>query len=342
MNIEQIKADAPKDATHYRKDIKAYLCINEQEDHGEKQTFTYIWSDGWIDAKPQPSKELINLSDDIDLDVVYFSLNIENEEELQEWEAISKWLADKKIRVWDTELVRGPAYEDESCRALREYLAKGNPKFTLDSNCLFDDQLNTYPVEGVSENGYRLFDANIYRFLNRNIKCGYYIRNIDELRAVRNKFVKCGYCGNQELASNQFCTKCLGSQYLKESDLKLVRMQKIGANGPKREELTETEFKTIKPLYDEAQLKAIEERNEKKRAEVMKTREAVIAHANIECDGILWFIDNGFDVANIIYYKHTGAFCFGWRTAYNEEQAKEIQSKLTRLECSFKTEIKTA
>ncbi len=63
MNIEQIKADAPKNATHYRKDIKAYLCINEQEAHGEKQTFTYIWSDGWIDAKPQPSEELISLTE---------------------------------------------------------------------------------------------------------------------------------------------------------------------------------------------------------------------------------------------------------------------------------------
>lgn len=62
MNIEQIKANNPSNlSTHYNTRLNAYICINEQEAHGEKQTFTYIWSNGWLDAKPQDEKELIAL-----------------------------------------------------------------------------------------------------------------------------------------------------------------------------------------------------------------------------------------------------------------------------------------
>jgi hypothetical protein len=51
------------------------------------------------------------------------------------------------------------------------------------------------------------------------------------------------------------------------------------------------------------------------------------AVAEIELNGKLWFIEHGLDYDNLIYYKHTGRFNFGWR-----KSIKHKEGIITKLE----------
>lgn len=41
--------------------------------------------------------------------------------------------------------------------------------------------------------------------------------------------------------------------------------------------------------------------------------------AKTERDGFLWFMNRGIRVDNLIFYTHTGCFCFGWRSPIDAE-----------------------
>ncbi len=57
----------------------------------------------------------------------------------------------------------------------------------------------------------------------------------------------------------------------------------------------------------------------KLRSEAIADFEKSVAAKKKELDGTLWLLDHRIPDSNAIYYKHTGRWCFGWRTPYTGE-----------------------
>lgn len=206
-------------------------------------------------------------------------------------------------------------------------------ELALDVKHVFDNQWNTEPLEE-GKSGLRVFDwAQDYRPNgSATIKRGHYLDITEEIRALRKDRHACGYCGFQCSAKDAtpFCPRCIGSEYLKVSDLPLTRMKPINA-GSKRANLTEQELAERLPLYKAAQMFGNTERDKtriaKRRADILKKRDSVIKNANTEFDGLTWLMDRGI-TADPIYYSHTGRFCFGWRAPVDTALIDDLRESL--------------
>lgn len=219
----------------------------------------------------------------------------------------------------------------------------------LETAHLFSNQWNTAPIPGVSDLGYRVFDwaLDYMPSRNPNLKQGHYLEQTDAMREIRRNTDGCGYCGKQEPAAKGyvFCPHCLGSQYLKASELHLTRMQPVNTPfAAKRAELTDAERAHLLPLYREAQLhgrtEADRKRIAKARADITHARISTIANANVEADGLLWLMDRGIRTDNVIYYNHTRRFCFGWRAPVDAEFLSAVLDVAS--EFPYPYDIKTA
>lgn len=190
----------------------------------------------------------------------------------------------------------------------------------LEVGHLFADQWNTHPI-GDSVIGQRVFDwaedYNSSMGAPLNIKRGHYLVQVPEMAEVRRNTVRCGYCGKQEPAAKGyvFCPHCLSSAYLDEGSLHLTRMCPISEDT--RRALTEQELAHLLPLYKQAQITGAEARtvvrNKAQRQAVLDKYTAETSNATIERDGMLWLLDKGVNMDNVIYYPHTKVFCIGWR-----------------------------
>lgn len=195
-----------------------------------------------------------------------------------------------------------------------------NTPIGIETEHLFGNQWNTTPIEGKSETGLRVHDwAQDYpaNFSNY-IKKGHYIDVTPEMKAALDNTHKCGYCGKQEPAQKGyvFCPHCIDSEYLTEDNLHLTRMQAV-SNNKNRKPLSEAEKAHLLPLFIKAQTEGNSERSkakiEKRRADLLKEKEEAIRVAETEYNGLLWLMDREIKTDNVIFYKHTGVFCFGWR-----------------------------
>lgn len=206
----------------------------------------------------------------------------------------------------------------------------------LDTAHLFSNQWNTHADSPTNPNT-RVFDwhgAYDPRNGRNEYPSGHYLIVTDEMRVIRNNTYKCGYCGKYSSRDDVFCKRCLGSEYLSEGDLDLLRLMPVSFDGS-RAPLTGEELATLKPLYLAAQLKAADVRTEeerhaviKKRDAAIKKRDAAIAKAQAECDGMIWLMDNGIKTDNCIYYDHTGVFCFGWRRGLCDDEKAQLTEAL--------------
>jgi len=220
---------------------------------------------------------------------------------------------------------------------------------TLETEHLFLNQWNTAPIAGVSDLGMRLMDwsQNIFR-QSGSIKSGYWLEQTPEMRDVRRNTNECGYCGHQQPAANGavFCPDCLDSEYLKQSDLHLLRLLAID-DGAERAPLTDAEAAHLLPLYKDAQLRGSSERGKKriakKRADIEETYQRKTRTAQIERDGFLWLMDHGMPVVlvdNCIYYAHVDKFSFGWHSPVDAVLVSELLDVIS--EFPFVYEIKCA
>lgn len=210
---------------------------------------------------------------------------------------------------------------------------------------LFENQWNTGPTDS-SAQGLRVFD--FYQFAeihSKNIKRGHWLELSPELIQARRETHKCGYCGahygphHEPIPSNGFCSKCLGSEYLKQSELYLLRLIPLSPDSydadrekhrNDRPQLNAEEAATLVPQWQEmrrtcdlkrASAARVRERQqiEKKLTDYKRELEANAAGAQEEHDGMLWLWEHGFSTENWIYYKHTRTFAWGWRTPVSAE-----------------------
>jgi hypothetical protein len=219
----------------------------------------------------------------------------------------------------------------------------------LETEHLFNNQWNTAPIAGVSDKGLRVFDwASDAGLRNKNIRQGHYLEQTDEMRELRRNTMCCNYCGKQEPAAkgNVFCPHCIGSEYLTEKDLFLTRMTPIDQDEFVKSlpALTEAEREHLLPLYKEAQLHGHtahdKQRIAKLRADIAAEYTKITSDATTKRDGFTWLMDNGVKTDNVIFYSHTGIFCFGWRTPLNTERLSGILEIISEFHWPY--EIKCA
>ncbi|MDE2097485.1 MAG: hypothetical protein KGL39_09590 [Patescibacteria group bacterium] len=194
----------------------------------------------------------------------------------------------------------------------------------LETTHVFDNQWNTADDAGdEATRGRRVFDW--YEALAPHSRGvvhtgrGHWLEITDEMRALRHDTVGCGYCGKQRARQDApvFCGECLDSEYLKEADLPLLRLLPVDAGfRAERAPLTDTERADLVPRFRAAQLHGSTERGRariaKQRQDIMHKAACAISNATDECNGLLWLLDHGVNISNVIYYSHTGRFCFGW------------------------------
>ncbi len=188
----------------------------------------------------------------------------------------------------------------------------------LETDCLFNNQWNTAPFDKYKR-GLRVFDWAQDYLPNKNIKRGHYLHITVEMKEIRRNTNKCGYCGKMQPAANGavFCTLCLDSEFLKHSDLMLLRLRAIDETDKTCPPLTEAELDFLLPLYKDAQLHGNTAKGKtrlaQKRKDIEDKYKREIYGAKVEHAGFLWLMDHGINTDNVIYYAHTDKFCFGWR-----------------------------
>lgn len=258
----------------------------------------------------------------------------------------------------------GNSEEEEAYKRMNRNLRKGGKMSTyvqpgwkspasglikLETEHLFHNQWNSAPRAG-EERGLRVFDWFEVIFPNRNVVEGYFLKITPEMRDLRRRTIKCGWCGNQKLVpfgkdleGNTFCDKCLDGPHLKETDLHLLRMCPVSEGfKAKRPELTEEEKAYLLPQYVERQTRGADSRavakRKKQRAAIESEHDKTTRAAKTKMEGLLWLLDRNMNIGNVIYYSHTDRFCFGWR----EKVSNAVASKLLDIisEFPFQYEIK--
>jgi hypothetical protein len=207
----------------------------------------------------------------------------------------------------------------------------GSREVELKTEHLFDNQWNT-----ASE---RLFDWYEEIVPHRLIKSGHYLDITDEMRAIRDNTLKCGYTGQMcARPGPEFNLGALGSPHLKENDLHLIRFKPVSFTG-NREPLTQAEKDYLVPLYIEAQSRRGKDETRVFVAELHAEFSDTVRLARMKRDGFLWMVERGIRTENCIFYSHTETFSFGWR----EPISRAVRDKL--LEATrgfpFKLEFKT-
>ena len=194
--------------------------------------------------------------------------------------------------------------------------------FELETKCLFNNQFNA--------GDYRCFDWCEFIYPNRSIKEGHYVADcagFDYLQRLRRTTRQCGYCGKLYPESvEQWCSDCLGSQYLKRDDLRLLKTHLVSQDRI---------FDTEPPMwilneYDRRQKAARLIRIEKDTQAALAQCEKDMKSAEIEYKGFRLIIESGLDYKNCIYYSHLGRFCFGWREPLKEREKIEIGDRLKK------------
>ncbi len=203
----------------------------------------------------------------------------------------------------------------------------------LETNFIFTNQWNTAPTE-TSKIGLRVFDWTQMFTTNDYFKKGYYLDITPEMTEIRQKTYVCGFCGKQyNLPKTKFCLNCLKSQYLKDSELHLLRLRPVSESDSPFPPLSKEEKDYLLPLYEEAQKETAKKLLEERIFNIKKKAKEKIENAETEGNAILWLIEHGLtasDIENCIYYNHTKTFCFGWKNKLNDTEKSRLTSILDK------------
>lgn len=192
--------------------------------------------------------------------------------------------------------------------------------------------------------GFRVFDWYEAVNPNRDIKRGYYLDVTAEMKSLRDNLLRCGYCGHTTTDTSQkFCTSCIGSTYIREEYLHLLRMMPMSTK--RRKTLTPDELSHLTTELNKAKVKAIhreysaDEKEHQFKEEEKIFRESVEKAEN-RFTGFNFLLENNISQDNCIYYNHTGVFCFGWRNPLPDAAADYLEELLEDFPAKY--EIKRA
>ena len=266
----------------------------------------------------------------------YYRFRLWEEDERVQYEALCQPLKDKGLKCFASIAANHSSFYREKIKPL------DGQEITLELKHVFNNQWNTGPTE-TSESGLRVFDWAEPIYENKQVKEGMWLEQTPEMQEVRDNTNACGYCGYQTRAQrgDVFCPMCLDSEYLKESELHLTRMQAV-SNTKSRVPLTQAEKEHLLSKFKEAQIFGSTERGKKRIAALREKLETeynvAVESAQTKHDGFIWLLDQGINTSNCIYYQHTDVFSFGWRKPLGEAELSTLLDVIS--EFPFAYEIK--
>lgn len=205
---------------------------------------------------------------------------------------------------------------------------------TLETKCLFDSQWNT-------TDGKRVFDWYEGIVPNKDIKAGHYLRQTDEMAAIRSQVHKCGYCGGYSDGPG-FHYACLGSPYLKPENLPLLRLRPIKSASGQVPPLTDAERAELLEHYEAAQAERLRKKAIKMKSDKLAELDKNVKDAHTELEAFTMLLNAGIDTENCIFYSHKQTFCFGWSRGLTREEAAAIDRKIKSLPFKWAVEYKGA
>lgn len=175
---------------------------------------------------------------------------------------------------------------------------------------------------------------------------GHFLEITDEMRRIRDETLACGFCGHRVHVAESdsfFCHKCLGSRYLSENQLELLKLLPVSSDREMRK-VSELELIEIQDAYIDAQLaslfhdgteKAVQKRD-KVLAKVAQDVDRKVATALAEKAGFGWLAERKIDLGQVIFFDHSNEFCFGWDVPYPKFVADRIRSILADFPFSYR------
>jgi len=227
-------------------------------------------------------------------------------------------------------------------------ITKAGGRVEIETKHLFADQWNTAPQpEYGSDKGLRIHQWCRFEYRNRHMQHGYYVELSPELSELVSKTLVCGYCGTQyapgtpRSASHpvQFCESCIGSPYLKQSDLYLTRLRPVSAERIRndRPPLSTEESAVLVPAFAQRLAKANVILVAKKKAQIERNFEL----ASEERTAAHWILDH-FGPAlldNYIFYSHKeppkARHCFGWRIPLSNDEVSFVLDKISEFPYAY-------
>jgi len=255
----------------------------------------------------------------------YYSFNIKKPEEKEAYEKMCAELRQTPGRgEWLNTLVTAPYSRPGKGNAVEE--------IELETDCLFQNQWNS--------NIGRVFDWYEGIFPNRSIKEGHWLEITDEMINIRNNTLKCGYTGKLfplNYGPFNITKEALGSRYLKEDQLHLLRLLPVSSN-KKREPLNKEEREYLLPLYYKAQVFS-----DGGDWDLLKNKEEEIQE-EIEClkkelEGFRWLAQRGIRIDNCRYDSYHDEFVFGWPSPVGRETRDRLRTALADFPFTYKVRV---
>lgn len=257
------------------------------------------------------------------IQVIKYRFDISKETEQKSYNNLVDLLKSKNYKKSITQMSEY-VFKNDTAKAFFESI---QPTEEIDTNYVFADQLNTIGLEG--NNGKRLHFWSENKYPNKNIKEGYYIKDVTEYLQFIDKKVCCGYCGKQQFkeeVKEDFCTYCLGSEYLTTDNLHLTVLRPIkdknlskSINNEVLSVITlehERQFAIKRIELIEKKIKQIEERRDE---EIQKS----VKLSSISADLKIQLLKLGYIKDNIIFYSHNNTVSLNW-TSSNQFTPEEI------------------
>lgn len=248
-----------------------------------------------------------NVPKTIQLQVFGYRLDMTNPDEKAEYDEILKKL--DGVEKWQ--------YAVSLKTQIKFQFPKEGETIEIDTKCLFDNQWNT-------ECGIRVWQWVEYSWPNHRIKDGYYLVMTEEFTQLLKDTFKCGYCGHQYHKPEQkWCDKCLGSEYLSESELPLLRLK------PLKGKVSKVKFPDeLKEAYRIAQEQSLAIRCEKEKQRLREKYKQAERNAGIEFCAKIWLLEHNIPINNFIFYDHTQKCTFGWNKPLTKDQIESLKLKL--------------
>ena len=267
----------------------------------------------------------------LETQLVTYRFNISNEDESRQYRDLVESLKAQGLRCFNVLAV--PSETRKPCESGPVHLA---------TNYLFENQWNT-TASSPTNPDFRVFDWYEGIVPNRDIKAGHYLVVTDEMREIREKVLKCGFCGalHWEEEGKKMCDECISSPYLSEERLFLLRLVPVSRDRQDRSDFSDDEKldkEALEAAFEEAQVRMAEERCARERDEALKDYASKRETIDMERDGLLWLADRKISTENCIFYAHSRRFCFGWRQALDERVKKRLSQELA--DFPFRYELK--
>lgn len=258
--------------------------------------------------------------------LVTYHYDIGNPEDAAEYETLCE-----KLKGW--------GYKKFHVISQRDNKLKDNTGYTcqLEITHLFGNQWNA--AVGENNEAMRIFNWFEAYVENKKTKRGHYIEFVPEMEEVLARHTHCGYCGaTYNTGEQEFCSRCIASEYLGKKELKLLRLRSKNLKGDhaKFPDLSEAELAFLMPSYLEGRKAALETEKE----DLVAHHSAEVAKLERQFAVYSELLNLGVSKKNAIYYDHTNILVVGWREKLSEEDAEEVAEKLKNASFEWSIERK--